>query len=151
MSNPVLQQQASDLRSKAPLAWKKVDAVLGLPAEKLFYNARLPESRVPIAARLIRALGAAAESANFVGNESPEHVAWRAKLGDIAALLTKVDGASGPATESALKERVAAALARTDLSGGQLALARQLTVPAEPKADAAFADALAAVQLFFAS
>ena len=147
-----LQQLTARLREKAPLAWKKVDAALGQSAGSFFYNVNLPDSRMSLAGSLIRALGDAAINADYVGNESSAHIAWRAQLGDIAALLAKVDGgASGRATEPELKGRLAAALARTDLSGGQLALAKQLTVPVEPKTDAAFADALAAVQLFFAT
>ncbi len=147
--NHQLQRQVSALRYKAPLAWAKVDAALGQGAETFFGNANLPESRLQLAAQLIRSLGAAAESANYAGSESAEHVAWRARLADVAALLRKIDGVDGVATEPALKARLTAALARTDLSGGQLALAKQLTVPPEPKTDAALADAVAAAQLFF--
>lgn len=146
MSNTELTQLVINARSQAPKAWVKVDAALG-PA---FLNRNFTASQLAVARRLLNALATAAKTANFDGFESPEHAAWRAALAEAAALMTKVDG-GGDATEAGLRARQTAAAASASLSGARKALAAQLVVPPEPKADAAFADALGALQLFLGS
>jgi hypothetical protein len=126
-------------------AWAKVVASApGLEAAV----AQTPEADDTIVAQLLRSLLAAAPSANFAGTKSAQRIAFEAQLAASARQLARADGQSEPVTLAGLRARRAAALASTTLSAGAKRVAAAVTLPASEPGEP-FADALAAVKLFF--
>jgi len=147
---------ATNPTTRSPKAWAAVDTLTGTSASSLVLSGSpsteaQEQLSIDVVWPLVLAADAIESSLSPGSSETAAHVAWRADLAGVNVLIADIDGgASTGATARQLDERLATARSSLDLPGAKAALARAISIPAEPSLDRALIDAAGAALLFFA-